>query len=173
MIISAVKNYALIGMAAAIAALSLSTWEYRRVFKATDFALKTQNTAIENQNNAAQQKLKELTAERNALQKEKNDRAEAQEKTDAKGSAKIIADDRAHTAPVSVRYITRYARSCGNSSPGEGTRPAADSGGNAEAPSGVLAPEADRRFKLSISEIEKLQLAFNSCKSMLIPSSTD
>ena len=162
------RNYALMALALLVVVLGLSTWEYRRMFKATDFALALQNNAIKAQNTAAEQLLKKRTAERDALQKKLDERAAAQEKTDEKAVGQINADDKQQRAvPVRVRVLnyTCDAGSRGGGAPGEATATAGAGAEDAGAAGGVLAKEADELIKRDINAIETLQAAFNSCKA--------
>lgn len=154
-------------LAALVLVLGLSTWQYRRMFKATDFALTTQNAAIDRQNKAADDLLKKRTAERDALQTQLNTRAAAQEKTDEKAVGQIAADDvRQRAAPVRVR-VHNCARDAGSGSGGAPGGAAAAAGPRAEdagAASGVLSKAAARRFADAVKEVETMSAAFASCK---------
>lgn len=161
-----VKNYVMLGMAILIAVLGLAAFEYKRLYKATDFALKTQNAAIESQKKTAKDTMDRLTKERDDAQTALNTRAAAQEKEDGSATKAIATDTaRAATAPVRVRYVSVPAR-CGGGSPADNPAPDAQAGaGDAGAASGVLAPAAAELFKRDQDAIETLQAAFNSCKS--------
>jgi hypothetical protein len=163
-------KYLTLSLAVLVAVLGLSTWSYRTQFKATSYALKTQNEAIDAKNKEAEETLKRVTAERDTLQAEKNKRAAAQEKQGEQAKTDIAAiSKRDADTPVSVRYITRYARSCDPRETGGGTAPAVPGSGDAQASSGVLDPEAQRLFAGDKQGIEQLQAAFNLCKDRLIP----
>lgn len=163
------KNYALAGLIALCAVLFLGAYEYRRMFKATDFALKTQNEAIKAQNKTAEDTLKRLTTERDALQKTLDTKAAAQEKTDEKGKAAVAADSaRDASVPVRVRYVS-VPSGCGGGSPAGGAAaPAQDRPGDAGTTSGVLAPAAQKQFGSAVDDIETLQLAYNSCRARVV-----
>jgi hypothetical protein len=154
-------------LAALVVVLGLSTWQYRRMFKATDFALTTQNTAIKQQNKTAEDLLKQRTDERDALQKKLDERAAAQEKTDEKAVDQIAVDDkRQRVAPVRVRVhdCTRDAGPRGGGAPGGAAATAKAGTGDADAASGVLPEAAARRFADALKEVETMSAAFSSCK---------
>ena len=148
--------------------LGLSTWSYRRMFKATDYALTTQNAAIERNNNVARDLLATRTTERDALQAKLNERAAAQGKTDEKAVRQIAADDRLQrSAPVRVRVreCARDAGSGGGGAPGQAA-PAAEAGaGHAGPTSGVLSEAGARRLASALTEVETMSAAFASCKA--------
>jgi hypothetical protein len=155
-------------LAALVFVLGLSTYQYRRMFKATDFALTTQNAAIKSQNKAAADLLEQRTAERDALQTQLNTRAAAQETTDEKAVGQIDADDKhQRAAPVRVRVhdCTRDARPRGGGAP-SGTTSSPEAGaGDAGPTSGVLPEAGARRLADAMTEIEKMSAAFGSCKN--------
>lgn len=166
------RNYALFALAALVVVLGFSTWEYRRMFKATDFALATQNNAIKAQNKAANDLLKQRTAERDALQQKLDARAAAQGKTDEKAVGQIAADDkRQRAAPVRVRVLncSRDARGSGGRTPGEAATAARAGAEDAGAASGVLSQAGARRLADALTEIETMSAAYGSCRSTLIP----
>lgn len=155
-------------LAALVVVLGLSTWQYRRMFKATDFALTTQNAAIKALNRAAADLLEQRTAERDALQTRLNERAAAQEKTDEKAVGQIAADDkrqRAAAVRVRVHDCTRDARPGSGGAPsGPAAGPEAGSG-DAGAASGLLPETGARRLADALKEIETMSAAFASCKA--------
>lgn len=158
-------------LAALVFVLGLSTWQYRRMFKATDFALTTQNRAIDQQNKIANRRLVQLTNERDAKQAELDKRAVAQEKTDGKAVAQIGVDDkRQRAAPVRVRVLncTRDARSSGGSAPGETAAAAGTGAEDAGAASGVLSKAGAGRLADALTEIETISAAYSSCRSELL-----
>jgi len=163
-----VKTYALLGLAIGCVTLSLSTCEYRRQYKSTALALDVQNKAIDAQNKEAERVLKSRTAERDALQKQINETAEAQEKKDV-ATRKVLAQAAldAEREPTVIR-VRVPAGNAGCSGGGGASKAGAATGAGAPDPyafTGLLAPEAERRFKSAVTEIETLQAAFNSCKA--------
>jgi hypothetical protein len=154
-------------LAALVLVLGLSTWQYRRMFKATDFALTTQNAAIKQQNKTAEDLLRQRTEERDALQTRLNTRAAAQEKTDEKAVDQIAVDDkRQRVAPVRVRVhdCTRDAGPRGGGAPSGAPATAKAGAGDAGAASGVLPEVGARRLADALTEIETMSAAFSSCK---------
>ena len=158
-----IRNYALIALAILCGVLGLSTWQYKRMYKATDFALTTQNAAIEANNKEAKRQYDILKGERDQLQEWKNQHAAALEKQGENAKSQIADDSIRDTAPVVVRYISRDARGCGNGASGGGTAAAKLGDGNANVSSGVLAPEVEKLIKRDADDIERLQAAFNLC----------
>lgn len=155
-------------LAALVLVLGMSTWQYRRMFKATDFALTTQNAAIERLNNTADRLLKQRTAERDALQKKLDERAAAQEKTDEKAVDQIAADDkRQRVAPVRVRVhdCARDARPSGGGAPSDVASTTKAGAGDASEASGVLPEAGARRLADALTEIEKMSAAYGSCRA--------
>lgn len=162
-------KYAVLLLSALCVVLGLSAWHYKTRASALSFALDTQNTAIEAQNREAERKLRDLTAERDILKRVIDERAAAQRKIDGQAKTQIASDDaRAAAVSVSVRCSAGPARPRGDGGASKEGAATAARGGDAVASSGILAPEADRRFKRSVSEIETLQAAFNSCKQTLL-----
>jgi len=157
-------------LAAIVFVLGLSTWQYRRMFKATDFALTTQNAAIKARNDEANLRLVQLTNERDAKQAELDKRAAAQEKTDGKAVTQIAADDRQQrSVPVRVRVhnCTRVAGSGGGRAPGEATAAAGAGAEDAGSASGVLSKEGARRLADALTEVEGMNAAYASCRADL------
>lgn len=166
--LKAILIYLLAGL---VLVLGLSTWQYRRMFKATDFALNTQNAAIKARNDEANRRFVQLTNERDAKQAELDKRAAAQEKTDGKAVTQIAADDRQQrSAPVRVRVLN-CARDAGSGSgraPGQAAATAGAGAEDAGAASGVLPQAGARRLADALSEIETMNAAYRSCRSTLI-----
>lgn len=169
--IESIKTYAILGLAILVLVLTSATVGYRRLYHATSLSLDTQNEAIKSQNKQAETLLALRTTERDALQSKLDAKAKAQEKTDEQGKDQI-ADDSKRTAdapvPVRVRNVGCNARRSGGSTAGQGAAPAADRAGDASAPGGVLAQPAAELFKRDQDGVEKLQLAFNSCRARLV-----
>lgn len=147
--------------------LGLSTWSYRRMFRATDYALTTQNAAIERNNKTARDLLTIRTAERDAIQAKLNERATAQGKTDEKVVTRIAADDRLQrSAPVRVR-VRDCARDAGGGSGGAAGQAAtaAEAGtGDVDPAGGLLSEAGARRLADALTEIEMMSAAYASCK---------
>lgn len=152
--------------------LALSSCQYRRMFKATDFALTKQNNAIKEQNELANRRLVQLTNERDAKQAELDKRAAAQGKTDEKAVDQIEVDDKRQRAtPVRVRVhdCTRDAGSGGGRPASEATTTAGARSEDTGEASGVLPQANSRRLADAIKEIEANSAAYSSCRATLIP----
>lgn len=166
-----IKNYALLVLVVLALLLTSAVVGYRRLYLASSHALAVQNEAIKAQNKQAETLLKLRTTERDALQFKLDTAAKAQEKTDEAGKKQIADDskrDAAAPVPVRVRNLSCDARRSGGSPAGKGAAPTADRGGDASAPSGVLAPAASELFKRDQDAVEALQLAFNSCRARVV-----
>lgn len=149
--------------------LTLSTLFYRKEYQSVTLKYQAQSGQIEARNKEAADKLRILTAERDQLQKQLNDQAKAQNEADQKAASQIAADTRAAAAaPVVVRYV-RQAGGCGRGPAGRAATSAQPGAADASSTSGVLAPEAARRFNSAVNDIETLQLAYNSCRTRLVP----
>lgn len=161
------KAIAIYVLAALVLVLGLSTCSYRRMFKATDFALALQNNAIKAQNTAAEQLLKKRMAERDALQKQLDERAAAQRKTDEKAVAQIGVDDKQQrAAPVRVRVhnCTRYAGGGSGGASSQAVTAPETGTGDASTASGVLSKEGAQRLADALTEIEAMNAAYTSCR---------
>ncbi|MGJ3704661.1 hypothetical protein [Variovorax sp. AFSI2.2] len=171
MVLPDLRNWALLALSVLVVALGLSTWQYKRMYAATDFALAVQNNAIKAQNKVAEQLLAKRTIERDALQKKLEERAAAQGKTDEKAVAQIGADDKQQrAAPVRVRVhdCTRDAGSGGGRAPGEAAAAAGAGAEDTGAASGVLSKEGARRLADALTEVETMSAAYASCRAELI-----
>ena len=157
------RNYALLALLAVCTVLGLGAWQYKRMYNATNYALKTQSAAIERQNKAAKDEYETLKKDRDALQSERNALAKKLESQGEQDKTKIADDGRRDTAPVVVRYITRYARSCGEGGSGGGAGAVPPGAGDPAVSSGLLAPEAEKLAARDRDDVERLQAAFNNC----------
>lgn len=171
--LSALQKYLILGLVVLCGVLIASTWSYRSMYKAKSFALDTQNQAIKQQNEMAERKLKDMTAERDALQT-KYDTAKAEQEKKDEAFNKALAAMRVAIdgTPVRVRVASCDARSSGGGSAG-GVRPAAASGGAAQgSATGLLPAENSRRLNLALIEVEELSRDFNSCQAALLARAT-
>ncbi|MFM9926889.1 hypothetical protein VLK31_28155 [Variovorax sp. H27-G14] len=157
-------------LAALVLVLGLSTLEYRRMFKATDFALTTQNGAIKARNEEAGRRIEQLTNQRDALQGQLDKRHAAQENSDAQAVTQIAADDRQQrSAPVRVRVLdcTRDAGPGGGGAAGSAA-PGAEAGAtDANSASGLLPKEGAGRLADALTEVEGMSAAYASCRADL------
>ena len=125
---------------------------------------------VEQQNQQAEQKLAELTAQRDIKQAALNKAAADQERKDADAKAEIdrLAGE-LRDRPVRVRIVTSPAGSCSGSAAGDAAASAEDRAGDTGATDGVLPAENTRRLSAALTEIETLSAAYSSCRSRLIP----
>lgn len=167
--LKAILIYILAGL---VLVLGLSTWEYRRMFKATDFALTTQNAAIKARNEEASRKLIQLTNQRDAAQAELDKRRAAQENSDGQAVTQIGSDDRKQrSAPVRVRVLdcTRDAGGGGGGAASQAATAADAGSADAGTSSGVLSKAAAGRLADAITEVETMSAAYASCRANLVP----
>lgn len=167
-VLTDLKAIAIYILAALVVVLGLSTWQYRRMFKASDFALTTQNDAIKARNAEANRRLIQLTNERDGKQAELDKRHAAQEKSDVIAVTQIAADDRRQrAAPVVVR-VRGCARVAGGGGGGAASPAAAGAGPGPADPSpagGLLSEAGSRRLADALTEIEKMGAAYASCRA--------
>lgn len=162
------KLYVALALAALLAALGFGVHHYRGLYKAAEADLRTLQGKVQERNDEAATKLRTMTAERDALQAALDKKREDQEKKDDATKLELERLARAADAVPTVIRV-RVPATCpagrgGDSGPGGAPAAAVPGAVDAGTTSGVLAPEADRRFKRSVEDIESLQAAFNSCK---------
>ena len=164
-----VKNYLILSMTMLIVVLGIATGYYQKQASQAKLTLSIQSDLIKEQNRQSQELLTTRTKERDTLQAKIDAAARNQENIDEAGKAQIASDTRRDAeSPVRVRYVTRACGSSGGSAPGQGSPAAADRAGDAGAASGVLAPPAAELFKRDQDAVEKLQLAYNSCRARVV-----
>ena len=124
---------------------------------------------VEQQNQQAERKLAELTAQRDIKQAALNKAAADQERKDADAKAEIdrLAGE-LRDRPVRVRVVAQ-AGSCSGSAAGDAAAPAADRAGDTGTADGILPPENSRRLSAALSEVEILSAAYSSCRARLMP----
>ena len=124
---------------------------------------------VEQQNQQAEQKLAELTAQRDIKQAALNKAAADQERKDADAKAEIerLAGE-LRDRPVRVRVVAQ-AGSCSGSAAGDAAARAEDRAGDAGTADGVLPAENTRRLSAALSEVEILSAAYSSCRARLMP----
>ncbi len=162
------KAIALYILAALVVVLGLSTWQYRRMFRASDYALTTQTDAIKARNAEANRRLIQLTNERDGKQAELDKRRAAQEKNDATAVTQVAADDRRQRAApvvVRVRECTSDARVSGGGAAGPVAAGAGPGPADQSSASGVLPDAGARRLADALTEIETLSAAYASCRA--------
>ena len=125
---------------------------------------------VEQQNQQAERKLAELTAQRDIKQAALNKAAADQERKDADAKAEIdrLAGE-LESRPVRVRIVTSPAGSCSGGAAGDAAASAEDRAGDAGTADGVLPPENTRRLSAALTEIETLSAAYSSCRARLMP----
>lgn len=125
---------------------------------------------VEQQNRQAEQKLAELTAERDMKQAALDKAAADQERKDADAKAEIdrLAGE-LESRPVRVRIVTGPAGSCSGSAAGNAAASTEDRAGDAGPAYGVLPAENTRRLSAALSEVETLSAAYSSCRARLAP----
>lgn len=156
-----IRNYVILALVVSCAVLGLSTCEYRRQFKAADFALEVQNQAIQAQKDLVNKKLLLLT-------KQRDEEYLLREEVDKNAKSQITHLQRQLDAvPISVRYSTQGGDAgCGG---GSAAKESTDAGaGHAGAATGVLPEANSRRLKRALKEIEELSTAYTSCRAQLV-----
>ena len=124
---------------------------------------------VEQQNQQAERKLAELTAQRDIKQAALNKAAADQERKDADAKAEIdrLAGE-LRDRPVRVRIVAQ-AGSCSGGAAGYAAARAEDRAGDAGTADGVLPAENTRRLSAALSEVEILSAAYSSCRARLMP----
>ena len=124
---------------------------------------------VEQQNQQAEQKLAELTAQRDIKQAALNKAAADQERKDADAKAEIerLAGE-LRDRPVRVRVVAQ-AGDCSRGAAGDAAARAEDRAGDAGTADGVLPAENTRRLSAALSEVEILSAAYSSCRARLMP----
>lgn len=162
-----IRNYLLLALLVACVVLGLGAWHYKTRAAAVSFALDTQNKAINQQKQTAKLELDAAKKRVADLEEKLKQGVSNQDKQDEKTLSEITISGQRDVAPVSVRYITRYARSCDPRTEGPTATDAKAGGADTREATGVLGPAAERSFKSAIAEVKTLQAAFNSCKQDL------
>ena len=122
---------------------------------------------VEQQNQQAERKLAELTAQRDIKQAALNKAAADQERKDADAKAEIerLAGE-LRDRPVRVRVVAQ-AGDCSRGAAGDAAARAEDRAGDTGTAYGILPPENTRRLGAALTEIETLSAAYSSCRAML------
>lgn len=156
-------KYVVAALIAALAVALLSTFGYRRLYRETASSYARLQAQVKATNEEAARRLKDMTAQRDAMEKKWKTAAEAQEKTDAKAINQIVVDSAADRArPVGV-LVARPAGGCRQHRPAEAPAAAGPRDEPADVPGGVLAPAAQQLVIGDRDAVERLQAAFNSC----------
>ncbi|MFU3870169.1 hypothetical protein ACM7G7_26340 [Pseudomonas aeruginosa] len=125
---------------------------------------------MKRQNREAADKLAELTAQRDMKQAALNKQAADRERKDADAKAEIarLAGE-LRDRPVRVRIVPAAGGGCSGGAAGDAAGTAEAGAGDAASAYGLLPEENSRRFNDSLSEVETLSAAYNSCRARLIP----
>ncbi|MGZ3043878.1 hypothetical protein AAER22_13525 [Pseudomonas aeruginosa] len=125
---------------------------------------------VRQQREQADAKLAELTAQRDMKQAALNKAAADQERKDNDAQAEIarLAGE-LRDRPVRVRIVPAAGGGCSGGAAGDAAGAAEAGAGDAASAYGLLPEENSRRFNDSLSEVETLSAAYNSCRARLIP----
>ncbi len=156
--------------AIALAGLVASTLTYRHLYQDATANLKSLSDQVERQNAETDAKLAELTAQRDMKQAALNKAAADQERKDNDAQAEIarLAGE-LRDRPVRVRIVPAAGGGCSGGAAGDAAGAAEAGAGDAASAYGLLPEENSRRFNDSLSEVETLSAAYNSCRARLIP----
>ncbi len=158
-----------IAMAVLVIGLGVTAAAYKNLYDTTKLALTTVNASIKAQNEEAARKLADLTAERDKKQAEIDKAAKDQESKDVQAKKEIARLDlELRNRPVLVRIVAASGQGGGGTTGDGGSSASAGAGGQAET-YGLLPPENTRRLNETLTEVELLSAAYNSCRSRSIP----
>lgn len=152
-------------------ALALGMWHLKTKSQVVATELQQLQASVATQNRTAKAELELLTAERNAAQARLDQLYQQQEKTDAQAVQEIARlTGELEQRPVRVRIVSQPAASGagGCRATGEqaaGTEPSAADAGQAY---GLLPAANSARLAGVIQEIETLNAAYASCRSLLL-----
>lgn len=168
--IPSLRNYIILALGAALVVAGLAAWQYRRMYRATDFALDVQNAALKTQRAEAERTLKAETERADQLQAalEASARIAQENERDFNKSLAAARKLAAAEPPYRVRVV---AGSCGAGDSGAGGKgaPVAGGGGDASrATTGLLDPAVSARIRGVVFEVEELQRDFNTCQTRLL-----
>lgn len=162
----AVMNKVLAGLLiGALAAVAI----YGNLYSTVHKELINLRAEVARQNAEAEEKLAQLTRERDDKQARLNWLAREQENKDAEAQNEIdrLAGELADR-PVRVRIVTETGPCSGGA--GGGGAASADSGAGDAGPAYGLLPEVNsRRLAGALKEVETLSAAYRSCRARLIP----
>lgn len=152
-------------------ALALGMWHLKTKSQALATELQQLQGSVATQNRTAKAELERLTVERNAAQARLDQLYQQQEKTDAQAVQEIARlTGELEQRPVRVRIVSQPSASGagGCRATGEqaaGTEPSAADAGQAY---GLLPAANSARLAGVIQEIETLNAAYASCRSLLL-----
>lgn len=151
--------------------VSLAAAGYHVAYKTTSKTLTELRDQVEKKNQEAEQKLAELTAQRDMKQAALDKAAADQERKDNASQAEIDRlTDELHKRPVRVRIVpTATSRGCSGSAAGDAAGATEPGAADPGAAYGVLPAENTRRLAIALKEVETLSAAYNSCRATLMP----
>lgn len=152
-------------------ALTLGMWHLKTKSQALATELQRLQGSVATQNRTAKAELERLTAERNAAQARLDQLYQQQEKTDAQAVQEIARlTGELEQRPVRVRIVSQPSASGAGGCRATGEQAASTDPGAAGAGQayGLLPAANSARLAGVIQEIETLNAAYASCRSLLL-----
>lgn len=152
-------------------ALALGMWHFKAKSQSVATELQQLQASVATQNRTAKAELERLTAERNAAQARLDQLYQQQEKTDAQAVQEIARlTGELEQRPVRVRIVSQPAASGAGGRRATGEQAASTDPGAADAGQayGLLPAANSARLAGVIQEIETLNAAYASCRSLLL-----
>lgn len=152
-------------------ALAMGMWHFKAKSQAVAAELQQLQGSVATQNRIAKAELERLTVERNAAQARLDQLYQQQEKTDAQAVQEIARLTGEHKLrPVRVRIVSQPAASGAGGCRAAGEQAASTDPGAADAAEayGLLPAANSARLAGVIQEIETLNAAYASCRSLLL-----
>jgi len=152
-------------------ALALGMWHFKAKSQAVATELQQLQASVTTQNRIAKAELERLTVERNAAQARLDQLYQQQEKTDAQAVQEIARlTGELEQRPVRVRIVSQLAASGAGGCSAAGEQAASTGPGAADAAEayGLLPAANSARLAGVIQEIETLNAAYASCRSLLL-----
>lgn len=151
--------------------LALGMWHFKAKSLLVATELQQLQASVATQNRTAKAELERLTVERNAAQARLDQQYLQQEKTDAQAVQEIARLTGEHKLrPVRVRIVSQPAASGAGGCRATGEQAASTDPGAADAAEayGLLSAANSARLTGVIQEIETLNVAYASCRSLLL-----
>ncbi|TYK76478.1 hypothetical protein FSY45_07510 [Comamonas sp. Z1] len=151
--------------------LALGMWHLKTKSEAVATELQQLQGSVATQNRTAKAELERLTAERNAAQARLDQLYQQQEKTDAQAVQEIARlTGELEQRPVRVRIVSQLAASGAGGCSAAGEQAASTESGAADTAEayGLLPAANSSRLAGVIEEIETLNAAYASCRSLLL-----
>lgn len=152
-------------------ALALGMWHLKAKSQLVATELQQLQASVATQNRTAKAELERLTAERNAAQARLDQLYQQQEKTDAQAVQEIARlTGELEQRPVRVRIVSQPSVSGAGGCRATGEQAASTDPGAADAAEayGLLPAANSARLAGVIQEIETLNAAYASCRSLLL-----